>query len=427
MRKNPYICNEIQACACAPGSSLSLDKMAGQDHEAILRNLLDSIAEQLGYEDHQLTVTPIHTAGANYTSKLFRTTISGKDKEDLKVFGKVALMGVTLRSQVRIRLFETEQFFYNELANIYENIQETHGLATEHKLFFPKFYGYNDTELQETIVLEDLSARGFSCYSRFEAIDWPYAAKAVEEMAKLHALSMAFAKENPEQFERLMGNYRFDPKENKNAVECYWKKMLSSAINACTEDNARLLESHYGDMDDSAFVKMRQTLRRPILVHSDFRPSNLMHKIRKDGSLEMIVIDYQLLQAGCPVYDLLFFIMSGSDAAFRRDHQDRLREHYYEHLRRAMQRLELDPDEEYSRADFDYEWNEMLPNALTMAVFSLPIITVDEEDAPVIDHNTDMNGFAIMRTSELFSKRMNEIVSRLPQMGHFDSRMMNGY
>lgn len=54
--------------------------------------------------------------------------------------------------------------------------------------------------LEETLILEDLTASGYVIFHRFKSVNWKYAAKAIEDLAKFHSLSLAFQIENPELF-----------------------------------------------------------------------------------------------------------------------------------------------------------------------------------------------------------------------------------
>lgn len=77
------------------------------------------------------------------------------------------------------------------------------------------------------------------------------------------------------------------------------------------------------------------------------------------GALEAIPLDFQTLHCGSPLYDLLYFINLGSDYNFREKYFQATIDHYYSELCAALQRLEVNPDEVYSKADFDYEYEQV--------------------------------------------------------------------
>lgn len=70
------------------------------------------------------------------------------------------------------------------------------------------YYGANTTAKEEMLVLEDLSLQGYTIYDRLKSIDWPFASAAVIQLAKFHALSMAFEKEYPEEYNSFLINFK---------------------------------------------------------------------------------------------------------------------------------------------------------------------------------------------------------------------------
>lgn len=170
--------------------------------EEVLNEILAKVAKEQGYEDSEISSKQISSGGANYTSFLYLATIAAPKKEDLKLFVKVAAVGEKMRSVAPFRIFEIENFGYNQLLKTYKDLEEKHNIAKEHRLATPKFYGSSDEYLREAIVLEDLTASGYTTYDRFKSIDWEYASKGVQNMAKLHALSIAWSIEDPEGFSK---------------------------------------------------------------------------------------------------------------------------------------------------------------------------------------------------------------------------------
>lgn len=161
-------------------------------HEATLRKVLDRVAKEQQYEDYKATVAHVPTEGASFTSTIFKVTISGKDKPDLNLFAKVAAVGETFRSQMMNAIFDIEDYAYSTLAKFYTTIQDKYQIPNEERLLMPKFYAYNSTYMQETLVLQDLVMDGFTVYDRMECMSLEYATSTIEELAKLHALSIVF-------------------------------------------------------------------------------------------------------------------------------------------------------------------------------------------------------------------------------------------
>ncbi|XP_075981204.1 uncharacterized protein LOC142979873 isoform X2 [Anticarsia gemmatalis] len=376
-------------------------------HEDRLRKLIQQIAKEQNYNDYKLSIKEVSSDGANYTSKLFKMTVTEANKPPLNLFGKVATFNRTERTVPEdIKIYNTERFLYTKLSHIYRSIEDNFGVTGKHRLEFSKYYGSNPTLFEETIVLEDLTSSGWSSYNRFKSIDWPYATAAVKEMVKLHALSFAYSEMDPQAYEVLLKNLEAT---FGGDMDNYMAQTVVTAMREIRPENKKLLEKCLENHREK-IKKLRRPLKRAAITHGDYRCSNLMHKVNKDGSVDIKIVDLQTLQGGSPVVDLLYFIFTGSDSAFREQYYERLIDHYYTELEAAMKRLKLDPKEIYSKEDFHSELKEKLPFGLTIAVFALPVVTVDKENAPQVNENMELSAFSVAKTSALYTERLNGVV-----------------
>ncbi|KAJ8716956.1 hypothetical protein PYW08_005355 [Mythimna loreyi] len=379
-----------------------------------LRNLLRKIASQNKYDNPEINIDEISSGGANYTSKLYTVVIKAQNKEDLHLFAKVAATGEAFRRDIPINAFKTEDFAYVKLAKTYATLEEENGVPEEHRLHFAKFYGSDPTEYQEILVIENLMANGYGPHDRFNTVDWEYASATVADLAKMHALSFAFSKHYPEEFEKALEELHFDF-NNFGGLDIMLKRSTDLALDNVKPENKEVLKKFLQDQKNP--FEMYVPIRSKVIVHADFRGNNLLHKVREDGKVEIKIVDLQTLQAGSPITDLLYFIFTGSDEEFRAKYFDKLIDHYYSELSAAMRRLNLNPDEIFPREDFDYEFKEKLPFGLTLAVFTLPVITVDTANAPEVNENLDISNFAIEKTSDLYAERLNGVVNDYVKWG----------
>ncbi|XP_035434712.2 uncharacterized protein LOC118265721 isoform X4 [Spodoptera frugiperda] len=380
-----------------------------------LREYLNKIAREHKYVNPEITIEEISSGGANYTSKLYTAVVREAGKEDLHLFAKVAVISESMRSMVP-NVFLLEQYTYTELAKWFETIEKESGVPEEDRLVFCKFYGLDATLYKEIMVLENLLPQGYGPHDRFHSIDWPYAAAAVRELAKMHALSFAFAKKHPEEFEKAMKNISLDWPEE--IMETMIRQAVPSAVKVVSPEHK---EAFVKFMDESLkttyFDILKPVNSKLAIIHRDYRGNNLLHRRREDGTVDIKIVDLQTLQGGSPVTDLIYFIFTGSDEKFRAQYFDKLLDHYYTELSAAMKRLQLNPDEVFSRADFDYEMKEKLPFGLTLAVFTLPVVTVEMENAPQVDESLDISKFNVEKTSDLYAERLNGVVNDYVKWG----------
>uniref|UniRef100_A0A2A4J644 CHK kinase-like domain-containing protein n=1 Tax=Heliothis virescens TaxID=7102 RepID=A0A2A4J644_HELVI len=384
--------------------------------EEPLRKFLNKIADEHNYKNPEIIINNISSGGANYTSELYTATIKENNKEDLNLFGKVAAIGEQFRNIANADVFDNEKFAYTKLLKIYAALEEKHGVPEEHRLPVVKFYGFDDSaQNQETMVLENLLVQGYEPFDRFKSYDWEYASAAVTECAKFHALSFAFQKEDPEEYQKTLGRAQLNWEEI--GIEAVLKKSTLLALEAVRPEHKRSLEKFMSRDIQELFLDFFNPISATVIIHGDYRGSNLMHRLRKDGKVDIKILDLQTLQGGSPITDLLYFIFTGSDEQFRARYFDRLVEHYYSQLSAAMRRLHLNPHELYSKKDFDEEFKLKLQFGLPFSVFSLPIMTVAAEDAPKVDESLSFDDFGLEKTNDLYKVRINGVVDDFVRWG----------
>ncbi|XP_072942703.1 uncharacterized protein [Epargyreus clarus] len=385
------------------------------DAETLLSPVLEKIAKEQDYDDYKTDISLFVSGGANYTSQLYNITISAPKKDDLKLFAKVAVLGEKLRSLTTMQVFETEIMFYTKIMEKYREYEERYNFPKEERLVLPKYYGGSTEYMKETIVLEELSAQGYQAFDRFKCYDWEYASKCVSILARIHALSVRFERENTEEFEDLIEKLAF--KFPMNDMKDMMEKAVAGAIGATAEEyRGRLAMFIQQNMTEENILKFYNPTRKVVLNHGDFRPSNVLHKTNENGELEVVLIDYQVLQKGNPVSDLLYFFILGSDEHFREKHKDQYFNHYYEEFSKTLKRLEIDPDDVYTKEDFDGDVKEMLPIGIVIGMISLPFVTVDVQNAPSLEDGIDLQSFD-MELSDIFRKRFNALVKDYVNMG----------
>ncbi|VVC97903.1 unnamed protein product [Leptidea sinapis] len=380
-----------------------------------LQSLLRKIADEQNFTAATIDVTPTTSDGANYTSKLYLATISQEGRQELKLFAKVANVGEKMRAMAPFRIFDTEIFFYTKLIKTYRELEDNHDVPAENRLVTARFYGYDDTYLQETLVWEDLTAKGFQMFDRFKSFDWAYASESVTQLARLHALSIAYSIERPDDF--LKDAQSVKMQDRSDQMNGFVETAIAKVLTVVKEERKEKLRTFIKEMaEENNFRGLMSPLRRGVFSHSDFRPSNLMHRYNKDGSVQVIPIDYQTVQHGNPITDLLYFVFTGSDGAFRRQHYRPLLSHYHAQLSAALRALHLDPATVYPESHFELDLREVLPYGLLVSCMLLTMVTVDAENAPVLTEDSDVMDF-LMAPSELCKMRLAEIVDDFTEMG----------
>ncbi|XP_069361558.1 uncharacterized protein [Maniola hyperantus] len=381
------------------------------DAENILHDTLDVVLDDTGFKPREITVKAIATGGANFTSTLFVVNVSSPGEEDLKLFGKVACVGEAMRVRMHADwLYKTEKLFYTRLVKVFEDIQEKRNIPVEHRFVFPKFYGCNDNYGKETVIMEDLAAAGFEPFDRLKSVDLDYAKVAVENLAKFHALSFAFKKYRPEEFGTLTSDRKYEigkfGDEHKKSMTAVYLKKAENAVGLVKEEYRERARDFA--LTHNLWETFFEPVGNPVIAHGDYRMSNLLFRTQ-DDTLQSIAVDYQTVHAGCPAGDLIYFIFLGSDEEFRRQHYEKLVDHYFISLEQALERLGVDLSV-YTREKFDSDMKELLPYAVLLGVMVLPVVTVQAEAAPRVDGDADFSSF-VMKPNELYAQRFSGIVN----------------
>nr|XP_032520001.1 uncharacterized protein LOC116772075 [Danaus plexippus plexippus] len=378
------------------------------DAQEILSNFLFTVLDSRGYKTRDVNIKEITTRGANYTSALFAIHVKTLNKES-KLFAKVATMSKEMRTAVKAdKMFKTEEFVYNKLIPVYNNLQKD--LDEEHKFVFPEFYGFNNEFGKETVILENLVERGYKSYSRFKSMDWDHGRVGVEALARFHALSFALSKRDPEGFQKIATDMasNFDIK-NYDRFNLYeFVTMVEDAGKCLKHDHLDRVRK----LMKNIFDKFKKPLSTPVLVHGNYRLSNLLFK-REGPDLKAVVVDYQTVYTGCPVADLFYIIFLGSDEHFRRLYYDKLVNHYYTSLEEALKRLAVDPVEVYPRESFESDLKESLPFVVLTALTALPSVLVDVESVQRWNCTFDVESYMKPKYSDLYKERLRGIINDL--------------
>lgn len=249
--------------------------------EDIIRKLVESIAEEEKINNYDIDIIPFSSMGANYMSELYRATMSSPNRPDLHLFAKVGMLSHAMREQMPVNtIYEREMLIYTKLAPVYEKIQEENGISETDKFKFAKFYGFNATPYEETLLMEDLYTQGYTMYDRFKPVNWEYASKGVEELAKFHALSLAFKSAYPEIYNEL-----FEMKQDllQETISATIKTMLMNMMPSTLEITPAILQDRLqkfiNDQLEKETFEMYYTKHKSgVLVHGDYRASNILFK-----------------------------------------------------------------------------------------------------------------------------------------------------
>lgn len=245
--------------------------------KTILNKILPQIAADLNYVNYKINIDPISSGGANYTSSLHNITIEEEPKTH-HLFAKVAALGEQMRNE-NPNFFITEVVVYTKLMKIYQGLENEYNIPQEHRLTLSKYYGCSSTEYEETIILENLVKQGYKSFNRFNSITWEYAASSIRELVKLHALSFASSQYCSEEFKNVTRDFKFQFNMENGAMVTVDIGMTAKTLELVHGEKKEMMKKYLDKYTINELMKSFQSFHKSVLVHGDYRPSNLMHRI----------------------------------------------------------------------------------------------------------------------------------------------------
>ncbi|KAG7312284.1 hypothetical protein JYU34_001757 [Plutella xylostella] len=353
--------------------------------EKIISDILKKITRNEHLREFGITKEEIPCTGINYTAAIYLITIKSKEKGEIALFAKIAKASDAERKAMHLtEMYRRERFVYLELVKIYNDLQNKYKVPIEHRYTFPKHYASSPTLMEEAVILENLSAKGFYTPDRFEPMDWIFASRAVRKLANFHALSYVMQRENPKLFDKLIKTkeeYMYT--KGRPAPEIilkYTKDRINTAMEGLSDEHAERFKAFLKKKEPNAGLMEQHSLqRRPCLIHGDYKHTNLMIRSENGKLAELCPVDYQMVHYGSPINDLMYFIFTGSDEAFRDRYYKEIFEHYYNCLSESLGHFNFNVKDIYPRQEFDEDVKERTIYGLYLGLFILPYMLAQKK------------------------------------------------
>lgn len=254
-------------------------------------HLLEQIADENGFTDHELKEYSTSSKGDNYLGQMVCVTIENNDKK-LELINKTAPTNVKFRTSLPVReLFLKEIYLYETVLQTFTNFQKEYGLKNPFRAF-PKFYGKCEDEYNECLVLENLVKHGYSHWNRKLPMNSDHVAVVMAEYGKFHAVSYAMKEKNPELFNRISEILKKEltewEKESSKAFLNNTCKTLQKAIEGnCVLENA--YERVTANLYNYFLEVMREPKEKMVITHGDCWCNNMFFKYEVSFFLCMLL------------------------------------------------------------------------------------------------------------------------------------------
>lgn len=333
------------------------------------------MAAILGSESVTYEVAPGASVGENWISSVYRITTPYHRPSSYFV-------KCLPTCEARRTAMESDTFFRNEV-QFYRRVLPEFVKFQEEKRPTSPFRSvatvYHISE--NTIVMEDMKARGYLKLDNRESLDMPHIRLVLKEMGRFHGLSFAFKDQNPQKFAVLKSSVNETVfKSSKTGHFCSiltsgWKGALGVARKTFTTDHLQIIEAFLGNV----WNKMR-TLAKPqepyaVILHGDAFINNILFHYPSEETEEtpdkLCLIDFQMSRYGSPALDLSFFLLRYYTEEAGHNYRDLLRV-YHDGLREFALELGSNADELFPFSALEEEMQKYSAFGMAMALICIP-------------------------------------------------------
>jgi hypothetical protein len=265
----------ISECCESGKRSVSVSQLDG-NISPVVEKCLTHIIDKENFVYYNLGVRDITTKGGNYMGILQEIDLKGKSKngeKEISLFLKNRPIGEGFNMLPLEEAYNREAFYYNELAKIYDKLQEDANVPNEDRLKIPKSYQESNSDVT---ILDNLSKKGFITSNRLDGMSLGFAEKSIKQLAQFHGMSFVLKAKMPEYFEERIKPLK-SPMNPNDEFKDFLKNIFDPALICLEGESRRKMENIFPVM----YEKYEQFVNRDhdnaiCLCHGDFRPNNIM-------------------------------------------------------------------------------------------------------------------------------------------------------
>lgn len=240
-------------------------------------------------------------------------------------------------------IFDTEIKMYT---SVIPKFEETLRSAGDYTQLGAKCL-YSSFEPQEVLIFEDLTKKNYITVDNFSG-NWNIAKKAIEKLAKWHAVSYKLVKEGNTDLLKFEKGFFGDKKLREIPMFRDGYKLFIDMLKTNTE----FVE--YVPKFERLFAKdhitQAQQLFRAVsngcdnifvLNHGDFHIKNIMFTEKNHGEIDdVMLIDFQICIWGPAANDLIYMLYTFLDNESRINRRDELIYYYFSNFTKTLRKLQ---------------------------------------------------------------------------------------
>ncbi|XP_076252808.1 uncharacterized protein LOC143191518 [Rhynchophorus ferrugineus] len=393
------------------------------------RKLIGEVSAKNGFLDYEVIAKTVASEGDGYMGNLIGLNIVDRHSDrKLCLVMKTASDNEKLRRMIPTReMFLREMYYYETVFPELMKFQEKYHISEPFKSI-PPYYGSVKDDRAEAILLGNIKENQYKMVNRREPMDGIHLTAVIKEYARIHALSFAMHKLEPELFAKLTEPIKLNVMvefEMKNQEKGQKSNMTADSFNTFFELVFQALEGRDKELAafrryaENAFQFMLIFFSQPekcnIISHTDCWSTNMLFKYedesKPDTPTKVCLIDWQLASLSFAVFDIayFFYICAGKEDLHKyKSYLDI----YHSTLSDRIRDFGLDPLEMYPVEVFEKDWKEYSKWGIFMTIMMLPqsLSEGKTHDFEKMAENGENIAIRKHKMTDEFKKRITDLI-----------------
>ncbi|XP_018328485.1 uncharacterized protein LOC108739198 isoform X1 [Agrilus planipennis] len=411
------------------------------DLDSNYTDFVPDIARSENFGRYEIVVKNNDTVDG-YMGEPTRLTLKGSTKDGknkaLHLFCKAAAKHEFIRRSFPVNdVFKREKFLYNVVLAEFRKFETKKGVDRKFTESLAKCFRADDNEMNERIVLEDISKKGFYMLKGTGGLDDHHLRISLEAMGRFHALSFAYRSQQPEKF-KLLEKGATNIQKHVYTVSKFYdileEKCKRTADLFDSEEDTLLREKFEKFVNFEAknwIMNIPEAHNNEMaILHGDCWSNNLLFHYMDDQHKipdRVAFIDWQHSRLGSPAIELSYFLFTAcTEDAF--DQMHNYLKIYHDSLSGYLRELGSDGDKLFPFSLLETHWKIYLKFGLilsTVVIHSM-VLASEEEDLPIGDFEnpkgklTDVFLFekATKETNARYKERIRRVIKYCVDMNY---------
>ncbi|CAH0546171.1 unnamed protein product [Brassicogethes aeneus] len=380
------------------------------------------IAENENISNYEVILQDPNKKGEGYMGELkfFSLVDSGTKKVILDLAWKESLKNPLVREVHPIRdLYLNEIFFYKTLGPELLKVQKKNKIEKP-IVNIPKYYLSCDGDMKEYLVLGNMKSEGYSMFDKNNIMTPDQYKFVFRQYGKLHGLSFAFKKQNPDLFKKLTEQILpgFDSEYRGFGESIHFA--CKSIYDFFSEADGGVLKAFekYRDSGEAIFKKsLKYKGNNGIVTHGDSWSNNFLFTYDENGNFsKMAFIDFQCIRVASPVHDLAYCFYTGASKEVL-DKLDEILKVYHESLSEVLGQCGENVEKVYPFSVLKEEWKLYSKMGMIFSFIIWKVKTRTPEE--MIDVNDLLNDkkYLCVPNKTTYKTSIRNIVIHMHQIG----------